>query len=77
MRKFKSELIKAISNSTGKHFDSSTGDITIEDFLQLPWVRRNQLGAIYVIPQLLAIYIKANYIIQNNYGNLYIYENGC
>lgn len=77
MKKFKQELLKAITRFTGKQFENKNSEVSLEDYLQLPWVTRNQTGAILVIPQPLAIYIKETYNILNNFGNLYIYEKGC
>lgn len=77
MKKFKQELLKAITRFTGKQFTNKDSAVTLGDYLQLPWVTKSLSSGLTILPQLLAMYIRETYNILNNFGNLYIYIEGC
>lgn len=74
--RIKEEVAKALAFYTGQPCDCFDRALTVEDFLQLPWVTRGSNGLIHVIPPLLAVYIMENYHILNIFGRLAMYEDG-
>lgn len=70
------EVAKALAFFTGQPLDSFDRALTVDDFLNLPWVTRAYSGGIHIISPRLAMYLTQTYHIINNYGKLAIYENG-